>query len=491
MFKINILSIRSVFVSALILMFVIMGCLCFAAEARVVPGVDLSTVVARVSPSVVSVFIKPKKKLLEKELLEFYGFGNLPEDHPLRHYFQNFLPDEGRGSSDRLESVTAGSGFFITDDGYIITNNHVIEDGASFSVVLSDETELPAQIVGTDIFSDLAILKVKSDKKFVPVEFEDMSNVRLGETVFTIGNPLGLRGSVNAGIVSALDRYLSGKPGSFIQIDAPINKGNSGGPCFNSSGRVIGVNNLILTMGSSNANMGIGFIVPASTVKKSIPSLISKGSVDHGWVGLHMQNLTQELATPIGLKGTKGFLVLSVVTGSPADKVDIQEGDVICALNGKEIKDVQHFAWQISSRSPKEQVELSLCKEGNKRSITVVLGTYPVEKNDVRSERKLSGTKELLGMILQDVHDGDKKTVRIVSLDSNLEAEQKGIQKGMDIISVNTKQVVCIKDVELLIRQAKEKKTDSVLLKVKDSSGDVRPNNKIDNAGWFVSLKIK
>ncbi|MEG8098950.1 trypsin-like peptidase domain-containing protein [Candidatus Liberibacter brunswickensis] len=489
MFKMQILSIRSVLISALT---TALCSIVFVAEARMVATTDLSNVVERVAPSVVSIFIKPKKKLLEKEILDFYGFGNLPEDNPMRNYFQKFFSDEESDSSEKMESLPSGSGFFITDDGYIMTSNHVIDSGVSVSVILSDDTELPAQVIGTDKFSDLAILKVKSDRKFVPVEFEDISNIRLGETVFTIGNPLGLRGSVNAGIVSALDRNLHDRPGKYIQIDAPINKGNSGGPCFNALGHVIGVNNLIFTIGQSAANMGIGFIIPGYTAKKAIPSLISKGMIDHGWFGVVVQNLTQDLANPLGFKGKKGLLVSSVVKGSPADNAGIKEGDIIYSINGKNVKNVQDFAWDIGSHSPKEKVDISIYKGGNEHSITVVLGSSPVVKNDVRSENRLfsSDTKELLGMRLQNFVSENKKFVRIVDLDSNIEANHKGIRKGMDIISVNTNKVYSIKDVERFVEQAKKNKRNSVLLQLSYGS-DLQSNDKLDNNKWFVSLKIR
>ncbi|XCD39111.1 trypsin-like peptidase domain-containing protein [Candidatus Liberibacter asiaticus] len=487
MFKRQILSVKSICTVALTC--VIFSSTYLVLEAKLPPSsVDLPPVIARVSPSIVSVMVEPKKKVSVEQMFNAYGFGNLPEDHPLKNYFRKdfhkFFSGEEPILSDTVERLMFGSGFFITDDGYILTSNHIVEDGASFSVILSDDTELPAKLVGTDALFDLAVLNVQSDRKFIPVEFEDANNIRVGEAVFTIGNPFRLRGTVSAGIVSALDRDIPDRPGTFTQIDAPINQGNSGGPCFNALGHVIGVNAMIVTSGQFH--MGVGLIIPLSIIKKAIPSLISKGRVDHGWFGIMTQNLTQELAIPLGLRGTKGSLITAVVKESPADKAGMKVGDVICMLDGRIIKSHQDFVWQIASRSPKEQVKISLCKEGSKHSVAVVLGSSPTAKNDMHLE---VGDKELLGMVLQDINDGNKKLVRIVALNPNREreVEAKGIQKGMTIVSVNTHEVSCIKDVERLIGKAKEKKRDSVLLQIKYDP-DMQSGN--DNMSRFVSLKI-
>ncbi|CAL9914180.1 serine protease Do [Candidatus Liberibacter solanacearum] len=487
MFKSHILSIRNIFIT--VLMYIFFASTCFVAEARIPPSTDLVPIVERVSRSVVSILVEPKKEVLEKEFLKLYGFDTLPDANPLKNYLHNFFSNEGSESAGIKEKLASGSGFFVTENGYVLTSNHVVERGVSFSVVLSDNTELPAKVIGTDPISDLAVLKVQSSQKFVPVNLEDSGNVYVGETVFTIGDPLGFRGSVNAGIVSARDRVLSDKSGSYIQIDAPINQGNSGGPCFNTSGNVIGVSDIIITNNESASNVGIGLIVPVSVIKKVLPSLIEKGFVDRGWMGVVVQNLTQELARPLGLKGGNGLLVSSTVKDSPSDRAGIKPGDVICAIDGKIIKNTHDFVGSILSHSSKDKVEIRLCKEGRDRSVPVYLESYPLFKEG--DAKQLLATKKILGLRLQDFNYGTKKIVRIVDMDLGAEAVRKGIQKGMHIVSVNTNQVSCIKDIESLIEQAREKNRDTILLQLSVDNDAKFNSNFYRNNVFFVSLKIK
>ncbi|MBL0848840.1 MAG: PDZ domain-containing protein [Candidatus Liberibacter ctenarytainae] len=494
MFKFQVLSVRTVVCTMALV------CTCLVGGGISSASVDLSPVVERVFPSVVS--LRVEFDLRAKMALEAgngSGFPNDIEEDLLQKFFRDRFRKKGLDDESGRVVSNTGSGFFFNKDGYIVTNNHVVENGVRFTVILDDNTELPAKLVGGDAITDLAVLKVerKSSKKFVPVEFADSDNVRVGETVFTIGSPMGLRGSVNAGIVSARNRSIGPNiQAKYIQIDAMINKGNSGGPCFNVLGGVLGVNANILTLNFSGSNMGIGFVIPSSVVTKIVPILIEKGVVDRGWVGIVMQNLTEDLAIPLGLKNINGVLVSSVIKKSPAEKAGIKIGDVICELDGKEIKNPNDVAWRIGSNGPGTKIKLSLCKGGGKHPVYLVLGSSSVEKTRLE---KMTSTKELLGINLQEINSEDQKTVRILFLDPSSEAAKKGLRAGMYIVSVNNQKVFSINDIERLIEQAKEKKIPSVLLQVSKAAV---PNNKsgeqfnnengnFDCFNWFLSLNIK
>ncbi|MBY7649177.1 MAG: serine protease [Candidatus Liberibacter europaeus] len=469
--------ILSVIVSAC----VVLSGICSISEAKSVSSADISPVVKRVSSSVVSVVVTKK----EPSAMEF---KNWPDNSVMKKFFRI----HSRESGDNFRNnYTVGSGFFISEDGYIVTNNHVVEDGASFTVFVEDGEYMPAELIGRDAITDLAVLKVTSKKKFRPVEFESTYNIFVGETVFTIGSPAGLQGTVSSGIISSFkradfSRNLNGN--SFIQIDASIGSGSSGGACFNVKGRVVGMSSFIYSNPSGHGTFG--FIIQPSVIQQVVPYLIKKGKVDRGWAGFFVQELTQELAIPLGLKDVNGVIITYVSKDSPSDKVGLKRGDVVCAINGKVIKDAQDFIFSVRSYLPKDKVEFSLCRQGEKRSVSLVLENGSVYAMNL-DPKILQKSEKILGLTLQNVVYEDKKMVRIVDLKPNSEAEMKGIEIGMYINSINGAQVYSVDDVKNLLNESKAKNNHSVVLLVQNNP-DI--NNTLYNSSlrrdWFIPLNL-
>ena len=284
-------------------------------------ALGFADVVEKVSPAVISVRVKAKIEPASDTggSMQMPGFDDLPDDHPMKRFFKEFrgFGDQGqdrRARHNRRDSgprpVAQGSGFFISEDGYLVTNNHVVNDGSEFTVVMDDGRELDAKLVGTDPRTDLAVLKVDADStsKFTYVDFADDSKVRVGDWVVAVGNPFGLGGTVTAGIVSARGRDIGAGPyDDFLQIDAAVNRGNSGGPAFNLNGEVVGINTAIFS--PSGGNVGIAFAIPASTAKEIVQDLIKDGSVQRGWLGVEIQPVTPEVADSLGIKKDTGVLV--------------------------------------------------------------------------------------------------------------------------------------------------------------------------------------
>ena len=282
---------------------------------------SFADVVQQVSPAVVSVQVKGNIQPASMGEADVFGgqqgFDDLPDDHPMKRFFRQFRGEEGPKQGKRFERqgpgkprpVAQGSGFFISEDGYLVTNNHVVEGGSAFTVVMDNGTELDAKLIGSDPRTDLAVLKVDgAGTKFTYVNFTDDSKVRVGDWVVAVGNPFGLGGTVTAGIVSARGRDIGAGPyDDFIQIDAAVNRGNSGGPAFNLNGEVVGINTAIFS--PSGGNVGIAFAIPASTAKEVVKDLMKSGTVQRGWLGVQIQPVNKDIAESLGLKDAKGALV--------------------------------------------------------------------------------------------------------------------------------------------------------------------------------------
>jgi serine protease Do len=285
--------------------------------------------------------------------------------------------------------VTAqGSGFFISADGYAVTNNHVVEGHGSIQILTDDQRSYPARVVGTDPATDLALLKVDGRDDFVHVKLAD-GVPRVGDWVLAIGNPFGLGGTVTAGIVSARERDIgTDSHERLIQIDAPINKGDSGGPSFDLEGKVVGVNTMIFS--PSGGSIGIAFAIPADTVKTVAAQLREKGSVTRGWLGVQAQPITPEIADSLGLNEARGALVTEPQPDSPAAKAGLKPGDVIAAIDGAPVKDARDLSKTISGKAPGSSIKLSLLRGSEQRTITVTLGGLP-NKPQPTGERETTG----------------------------------------------------------------------------------------------------
>jgi serine protease Do len=284
---------------------------------------SFADLVERVSPAVVTVTVEQQVSAQQQA----FNPEDLPE--PFRDFFDQFGQGEGGHQFQApRKAVAMGSGFIIDKSGFIVTNNHVVADGHKITVKLPDGREFDAKLLGADAATDIALLKIKSDKPLPAVEFGDDHSVRVGDWVIAVGNPFGLSNSVTAGIISSINRDVGNGPYTdYLQIDAPINRGNSGGPTFDLQGQVIGMNSMIYS--PSGGSVGIGFAIPASTVHEVVAQLEAHGKVARGWLGVQIQNLTPEIAQSLGAKENKGAIVASIVPGSPAAKAGFVQGDLV------------------------------------------------------------------------------------------------------------------------------------------------------------------
>jgi serine protease Do len=342
---------------------------------------SFADVIDRVKPAVVSVRVKVQQAAFrDSEDGPQFSMPDLPDGHPLERFFRQFREreDAPRGRGGRPEprqfGQSQGSGFFVSADGYLVTNNHVVENGAEVQVVMDDGRTLDAKVVGSDAKTDLALLKVEGSD-FPHVRLAS-AKARVGDWVLAVGNPFGLGGTVTAGIVSAQHRDIGAGPyDDFIQIDAPVNRGNSGGPTFNLAGEVVGVNTAIFS--PSGGNVGIAFAIPASTVDRIVTSLKDKGEVTRGFIGVQMQPVTREIAEAIGLKDAKGALVAEPLKDSPAAKAGIRSGDTIVAVDGRRIDEAKDLSRAIADTAPGKKVSLTVFRNGEERTVTLEVGRQP------------------------------------------------------------------------------------------------------------------
>lgn len=461
-------------------------------EAPSVPS--FANVVDAVSPAVVSVRVQARERPSDEQAFTFdfgRGFEDLPDDHPLKRFFREFggpSPRDGdradhwrdrhgpRGEG-RLRPRAQGSGFFLSEDGYIVTNNHVVSDGSAFTVILNDGTELDAKLVGKDRRTDLAVLKVDADRKFTYVTFADDSKVRVGDWVVAVGNPFGLGGTVTAGIVSARGRDIgSGPYDDYLQVDAAVNRGNSGGPTFNLSGEVVGINTAIFS--PSGGNIGIAFAISSSVAKDVVENLIKDGQVSRGWLGVQIQPVTKDIAESLGLSEAKGALVVEPQAGSPGEKAGIKNGDVVTALNGEPVKDPRDLARRVAALRPGSAAEVTLWRGGKSQTVKLEIGTLPNDASDTapdtgneRSEQAPAGEEALadLGLAVTPADDG--QGVMIASVDPDSDAADRGLKEGEKIVSVNNQEVKSADDILKVINAARKDGRSKALFQIEATEG--------------------
>jgi serine protease Do len=425
-------------------------------------------IVEKVKPAVISVRVKVDANA-ESSSLE----GNLqfPPNSPMERFFRRFGE---KGQQPNRRSVTGqGSGFFITADGYAVTNNHVVDKAKTVEVITDDGKTLSAKVIGTDSRTDLALIKVEGRSDFSYVTFADKAP-RIGDWVVAVGNPFGLGGTVTAGIVSARGRDIgSGPYDDFIQIDAPINKGNSGGPTFDMDGNVIGVNTAIFS--PSGGSVGIGFDIPADTVKSVVAQLKDKGMVNRGWIGTQIQPVTADIAESLGMKGTEGALVSEPQANGPAAKAGILSGDVITAVNGHSIKDARDLARQIGAMAPGTTAKLSVWRKGEEKNISLTLGEMPKERQAraAAPDSAPAGTDApKLGLTLApaaQVAGGGAEGVVVTGIDPNGLASSQGMKTGDVILDVAGKAVATPADVRNAINEAHTNGKRTVLMRLKSN----------------------
>lgn len=444
------------------------------------PAPGFADVVSAVSPAVVSVRVEQMIQPASDEDGEFRfdrRFG--PNERDLPEFFRNnpdlfkrfFGERDERGErgdrrrDHRRFGSSQGSGFFISEDGYLVTNNHVIDGGTKYTIVLNDGSEMEAKLVGADKRSDLAVLKVDDSRKFTYVAFSK-DEPRIGDWVVAVGNPFGLGGTVTAGIVSAQGREVgASRYDDFIQIDAAVNKGNSGGPAFNLSGEVIGVNTAIFS--PSGGNVGIAFAIPASTSQEIVDELISSGSVVRGWLGVQIQPVTKDIAEALALESARGAMVTEPQADSPADKAGIRSGDVITAVDGREVDGPKALARLIGEYDPDSKVALSIMRNGERSEIEVTLGTLSdaVAMSEPNEEEDPAPQTGKLGLAMTESPDGDGALIVEVAPDSA--AEERGIEPGDVVASVNGETVKSPSDVANLVKQAEDAGRKSTLFQIR------------------------
>jgi serine protease Do len=391
-------------------------------------------------------------------------FGDLSPE--MRKFFQQ-LPNAPRQSQQ--PSMALGSGFFVSADGYVVTNNHVVDNSNDFTVVTADGTEYHAKLIGKDDRTDLALLKVSSDKAFPSVKFSHDA-IRVGQWIVAVGNPFGLGGTVTAGIVSATGREIgSGPYDNFIQIDAPVNRGNSGGPTFNLKGEVIGINTSIYS--PSGGSVGIAFDIPASTAEHVIASLQDHGNVVRAWLGVEIQPITSEIASSLHLDKAQGALVAQPQDNGPALKAGIQAGDAILAVDGKEVKDARDLAMQVADYAPGTTVTLSVWRDGQAKDIQVRLGTLPEPDKQASAEpateAKPAAADEFGLSLAPSRNQGG---VVVSQINPNGKAADSGLQQGDVIVSVGTAKVSAPAEFEKQVAAARASGSKAVLLQVKNGN---------------------
>jgi serine protease Do len=431
----------------------------------------------------------------------------LPPGSPFEEFFDDFFknrrgpgggPKGGDKNSDLQPRKTnsLGSGFIVDTAGIVVTNNHVIADADEINVIMNDGTKIKAELVGVDKKTDLAVLKFKPVKPLIAVKFGDSDKLRLGEWVIAIGNPFSLGGTVTAGIVSARNRDINSGPyDSYIQTDAAINRGNSGGPLFNLDGEVIGVNTLIIS--PSGGSIGIGFAVPSKTVAGVVDSLRQFGELRRGWLGVRIQQVTDEIAESLNIKPARGALIAGVEDKGPAKPAGIEPGDVVIKFDGKDIKEPKDLSRVVADTAVGKEVDVVIIRKGKEETRKVTLGRLEDGDKAVQASAKSKEepaekpvTQKALGLDLatlsKDLRTRYKvkdsvKGVIITSVDNNSDAAEKRLSPGEVIVEVAQEAVSNAADVKKRVDQLKKDGKKSILLLVSNADGELR----------FVALSVQ
>jgi serine protease Do len=452
-----------------------------AADGAAQPSAGMPSfadLVERLKPSVVSVYVDAEIANVTRSprrggrTEDWQGHNPFGSNAPFEFFFRQF----GNGPALPPTTVRAqGSGFFISADGYVVTNNHVVANARSVEIRTIDGKTLAAKVVGSDANTDLAVLKVAGTASFPFVRFASRPP-RVGDWVLAMGNPFGLGGTVTAGIVSASGRDIgSGPYDDYLQIDAPVNKGNSGGPTFNAAGEVVGVNTAIFS--PSGGSIGIAFAVPADTALTVAEELKSKGSVQRGWIGVVAQPVTAEIADSLGLKEAKGALIDDVAQNGPAAKAGVRSGDLVLAVGNEEIKDARELARKIARVAPGQQLTLKVNRNGADQTMMVTTAAFPEPRAKVarpggRQEPGSTSGDAKLGLALapaSDVGGAGSKGVVVVDVDPTGVAADKGLSRGDIILAAGGKPVSTPGDVSAAIGEARKVGKHAILMRVQSA----------------------
>ena len=435
-----------------------------AAVPRMSPG--FADLIEQVEPSVVTIEVN---KVVEPQLSNFFGAPRAEE------FMQRFFGFQGETPSQPRQAQGVGSGFIIDSAGYIVTNNHVIADADSVSVRLGDDRQFSAEVVGFDDKTDLALLKIDADGLAIST-LGDSDATRVGDWVVAIGNPFGLGGTATVGIVSARGRDIrSGPYDDYLQIDAPINRGNSGGPVFNTAGEVVGVNTAIFS--PNGGSVGIGFAIPANQVRSIVDELRSTGTIDRGWLGVQIQDIDEDLADGLGLESQRGALVADVVRDSPAKRAGIEVGDVILGYEGHDIKNAKELSKLVGGSDSGDKVSISIWRDSDLIDLDVELGDPETSIAAAGTELQLDD----LGLTLAPLTDELRRRLNVdpevagavvVKVNPDGKAAEHSLRSGDILVQADRKPIESPRDLEKTLANAKKKGRSSVPVLVK--RGDVQ-----------------
>lgn len=467
-----------------------------APEVTQTPG-SFADLAEHLLPAVVNIS-STQKAQSEAEIQDMPAMPGLPEGSPFEHFFEEFM-DRRIPNMPMEPQASLGSGFIIdAKNGYIITNNHVVKDAEEVRVTFHDDETVDAEIIGHDEKTDIAVLKVDTKgKSLTEVHLGDSDAIRVGDWILAIGNPFGLGGTVTAGIISARARDISSGPyDDFLQTDASINRGNSGGPMFNLKGEVIGINTAIFS--PSGGSIGIGFAIPSALAKTVINQIIEYGRTRRGWLGVRIQHVTEEIAESLGLEEPIGALVASVTPDGPSEKAGLMLGDIILELNGKKVKEMRELPRLVAETPIDSEAKITYWRDGKKRTTTVHIGelekaeeTGLITQNDTGSEQN-NGTAgqeiEELGITVAKLSDAlrsqfgvvqNAKGLLITAIEPRSQAAQKGLFEGDVIEEVNQAKVEEPADLQKAIKKAQKAGRSSILMLI-NRDGDSR----------FIAIKI-
>jgi serine protease Do len=447
------------------------------ATATAQPVANFADLAERLSPAVVNI---STAQTLERPQR---NGPQIPEGSPFEDLFRDFFGDDGDNRPRKVQSL--GSGFVINPEGYIVTNNHVIEEADEITVNFSDGTSLDAKMVGNDPKTDIALLKVEPDEPLPFVDFGDSDAIRVGDWVLAIGNPFGLGGSVSAGIVSARNRDINAGPyDDFIQTDAAINRGNSGGPLFNMEGMVIGVNSAIIS--PSGGSIGIGFAVPANLAKGVVDQLRQYGTTRRGWLGVHIQTVNDEMAEALEMDRPMGALVANVSEGGPAEAGGIEPGDVIIKFDGKDVNEMRDLPRMVADTEVGKTVRVVVFRKGKTQTLKVTIALLDEGEKSASAPAPDTDANELqldvLGLRLAPLGTDaraefgiaqDTTGVVVTEVSPGSPAAEKGVRPGDVIVEVGQEPVTIPAEVEARIDEARTAGRGSVLFLIQ-SGGDLR-----------------
>ena len=450
-----------------------------------------SSLVKAVKPAVVNISTISHAKPASRNIPHF-GNRNAPEleEFMKRFFGEDFFGEQfgGTESAPRTrETLSLGSGFIISEDGVVVTNNHVIEDADEIEIVFQDGKRYPATVTGSDKKSDIAVLKIDTDRPLPYVSFGDSDTAEVGDWVVAIGNPFGLGGTVTVGIVSARGRDIqSGPYDDFIQIDAPINRGNSGGPLFNTKGEVIGINSAIFS--PSGGSVGIGFSIPSAFVQNIVNQIINTGIVERGWLGVQIQTVTDDIAEGLGLDEAYGALVSQVVEDSPAERAGLQIGDVIMRYDDKRVDEMRDLPRLVASTPANSEVMLEIWRNESQTSVSALISKTD-ESGEQNAAIDTSETEDTLGLVLSPLNDELRKQysvkentqgVIITDIDPNSEAASRGVRVGDVIQKIGRTDVTSAQEIDQAVKLALNSDKASLLLLI-EREGQV----------LFVAIPIK